>query len=140
MDAFITVIGFTALLFSLRLGGTKSVTRRSSPVRSCTAFLIALVSAYVLSIAFDSVWGTIVGGFALSTIPILVGTIYGFGFYAEARKLATRPLVPRSAYFIIGILAAFAGVVGHKHNLFVGASLLALSLVLPFDSVPKPAS
>jgi hypothetical protein len=140
MDAFITVVGFTALLLSLRLGGTSTVSRRSSAVRNSTAFLIALVSAYVLSIAFDSVWGRIVGGFALTIIPILVGTFYGFGLYIEAGKLATRPVVGRLAYIIIGALATSAGLIGQKHNFFVGASLLTLSVVLPFHPDPKPAS
>src|SRR6476646_5875828 len=128
-----TFIAFTLLLLLLRFGGTASIIKYLPGARNGAAFLVALASAYAFSIAFGNIWGPVVGRFAPSFVPIIAGIVYGFGFYAGARNLATRPMFARSAYFAIGLLAVLAGLVGHKHNFFVGASLLILSLVLPFD-------
>jgi hypothetical protein len=125
---------FTLLLAVLHLGGASLIVKHVSGIRNGTALLTAFISAYVSSIALDNIWAPVIGGAALSIIPIIAGTIYGWGFYSAARKLVTRPVVARSAYFVIGILAVFAGFVGHKHNLAVGGSLLLLSIVLPFEN------
>ena len=129
-----TFLVLTILLLILHLGGTSAIIRFLSGIRNGAALLVALVSAYVFSIALDNIWGPIVGSASLSIIPIIAGTVYGFGFYLAARRLATRPLVARSAYIVIGILAVIAGFVGHRHNFVVGASLLLLSVLLPFET------
>jgi hypothetical protein len=125
-------IGFTFVLLLLHLGGAAGVIKFLPRARNGVAFLAALTSAYVFSIAFDNIWGPLLGAFALSLVPIIAGTLYGFGFYTAARNLVTRPIVARSAYFVIGVFGILAGIVGHKHNVLVGASLVVLSVVLPF--------
>src|SRR5207248_11357921 len=112
--------------------------RHLSWIRHGAALLIAYISAYVFSIALDNMWAPLVGGTSLSVIPIIAGTTYGWGFYSAARKLVTRPAIARSAYFVLGSLAVFAGLVGHKHNLAVGGSLLLISIVLPFEAQIAP--
>jgi hypothetical protein len=124
---------FTLLLAILHLGGVSVIVKRVSGIRNGAALLIAFISAYVFSIAFDNVWAPVINDAPLSTLPVVAGTVYGWGFYSAARKLVTKPLIARSAYFLIGSLAVFAGFVGHKHNLAVGGSLLLLSIVLPFE-------
>jgi len=127
----VTFIAFTFLLLMLYLGGAAAIIRYLSRVRNGAAFLVSLFSAYVFSIAFDNVWGPVVGDLPLSLVPIVAGIAYGLGFYSMARRLATRPIAAKAAFFLIGGLAVLAGFVGHKHNFFVGCSLILLSLVLP---------
>jgi hypothetical protein len=70
----------------------------------------------------------------LVIVPIVAGVVYGVGFYFAARKLVTRAIAARSAYFSVGLLALLAGFVGHRHNLAVAASMLLLSIFLPFET------
>ena len=116
----------------LYLGGAVAIIRYLPRVRNGAAFLVALLSAYIFSIAFDNVWGPVVGGLPLSLVPIVAGITYGLGFYSMARRLATRPIATKAAFFLVGGLGILAGFVGHKHNFFVGCSLLLLPLALPF--------
>ena len=129
---------FTLLLAVLHLGGASAIIRHVPWIRNSAALLIAFLSAYVFSIALDNMWAPVIGGTSLSIIPIIAGTTYGWGFYSAARKLVTRPAVARSAYFVVGSLAVFAGFVGHRHNLAVGGSLLLISIVLPFEAQIAP--
>ena len=82
-------------------------------------------------------WGPLVGGLPSNPDQIVFGIVFGLGFYLVARKLASAAYAARAAYFLIGGLAILAGFVGHKHNFFVGTSLLVLSVALPFGSTWK---
>jgi hypothetical protein len=128
----VTFVAFTFLLLMLYLGGAAAIIRYLPRVRNRAAFLVAVFSAYVFSIAFDNVWGPVLGGLPPSLVPVVAGIAYGLGFYSVARRLATSPNPARAAFFVIGALGVLAGFVGHKHNFFVGGSLLLLPLVLPF--------
>jgi hypothetical protein len=133
MEIFIV---FTLLLLALHLGGTSAIIRYFSRIRNVAGVLIALVSAYVFSIALDNIWATVISGEALTIVPIVAGIAYGLGFYLAARKLATKAIAARCPYMLVGTLALVAGFVGHKHNLAVGASILLLSISLPFETQP----
>ena len=108
---------FTLLLLALHLGGTSAMIKYLSRIRNAVGLLVALVSAYVFSIAFDNIGAPVISGEALSIAPIVAGIAYGLGFYLAARKLATKGIAARSAYVLVGTLALVAGFVGHKHNL-----------------------
>jgi len=125
---------FTLLLIALHLGGISGIIKYLSGVRNGAGFLVGFVSAYVFSIALDSIWAHFIGGESLVIVPIVAGVVYGVGFYFAARKLVTRAIAARSAYFSVGLLALFAGFVGHRHNLAVAASMLLLSIFLPFET------
>jgi len=129
---------FTLVLMALHLGGTSVIIRYLSRIRNGAGLLVALVSAYVFSIALDNIWAPVIGGESLSIVPIIAGIAYGFGFYFAARRLVTRANVARSAYMLVGTLALFAGFVGHRHNLAVGASMLLLSISLRFETQIAP--
>ena len=126
-------IAFTCLLLILYFGVAKVIIKLLPNLRNATAFLVALISAYLFSIALDNLWGPLIGGLSLTILPVIVGTAYGLAFYSIARRLVTKPNAARIAYFLIGALASLAGFVGHKHNLVVGLSLLLLGLFLPFN-------
>ena len=130
-------IAFTCLLLILYFGVAKVIIKLLPNLRNATAFLVALISAYLFSIALDNLWGPLIGGLPLTILPVLAGTAYGLAFYSIARRLVTKPNAARIAYFLIGTLASLAGLVGHKHNLVVGLSLLLLGLILPFNIAAK---
>jgi hypothetical protein len=102
-------VAFTLLLIGLHLGGTSAIIRYLSKIRNGAGLLVALVSAYVFSIALDNIWAPVIGGESLSIVPIVAGIAYGLGFYFAARRLATRANVARSAYVLVGTLALIAG-------------------------------
>jgi hypothetical protein len=129
---------FTLLLLALHLGGASAIIKYLSKIRNAAGLLVALVSAYVFSIALDNIWAPVMSGEALTIIPIVAGIAYGLGFYLAARKLATKRIAARCPYMLVGTLALVAGFVGHKHNLAVGASMLLLSVSLPFETQPAP--
>jgi hypothetical protein len=126
-------LAFTSLLLILYFGAVQAIIKHLPGLRNTAAFFVALISAYLFSIAFDNLWGPLLEGLSLSILPIIAGTVYGIAFYSRARRLTTTPGAARIAYVLIGALAIFAGCIGHKHNLFVGASLLLLGLFIPFD-------
>ena len=125
---------FTLLLIALHLGGISGIIKYLPKARNGAGLLVGFVSAYVFSIALDSIWVHFIGGESLVIVPIVAGVAYGVGFYFAARKLVTKAIAARSAYFSIGLLALFAGFVGHRHNLAVAASMLLLSIFLPFET------
>jgi hypothetical protein len=127
-------LAFTLLLIALHLGGISVTIKYLSGVRNGAGLLVGFVSAYVFSIALDGIWAHFIGGESLIIVPIVAGVAYGVGFYFAARRLVTRPIAARSAYFAIGLLALFAGFVGHRHNFAVAASMLLLSIFLPFET------
>jgi hypothetical protein len=126
-------IAFTCLLLILYFGVAKVIITLLPNLRNATAFLVALISAYLFSISLDNLWGPLIGGLSLTILPVVAGTAYGLAFYSIARRLLTKPNAARIAYFVIGALASLAGFVGHKHNLAVGVSLILLGLFLPFN-------
>jgi hypothetical protein len=128
----------TILLLTLYLGGTAATIRYLSGMRNGLSVVVAFASAYVFSIAFDNIWVAVVGNKAVNVTPVIGGILYGVGFFFPARRLATNPILVRSAYVVIGALALCAGILGHRHNLLVGASMLLLSVVLPFGDGALP--
>jgi hypothetical protein len=108
---------FTLLLIALHLCGIAAIIKYLSGVRNLAGLMVGFVSAYVFSIALDSIWAHCIGTEPLVIVPIIAGVVYGVGFYFAARKLVTRAIAARFAYFSIGLLALFAGFVGHRHTL-----------------------
>ncbi len=132
MIAFLEFVGIAVIVFGLLMVLVDWIAERHPSWRSTVAFLIALGSAYATSFALDLLFGSLPGAYTIKpyTLPVFVWGGYGAGLHSLARLAATGPNPIRLAYFLIGCVAVHAGFVGsHRHNYFVGAGCLAITLV-----------
>lgn len=125
----IIFVGGGLILFGL----VKWVEREHPNWRNPVAFILALGAAYAASFALNMFVGALAGVYSFSplTLPVFTWAVIAFILFVLSRHLRPQNRWICAAFYLIGGIAVFAGLLSPaRYNILVGIPLMLFALVL----------
>ena len=110
----------------------KWVELKHSKWRNPVAFFLALGAAYAASFALDMFVGALAGVYSFSplTLPVFTWAVIAYSLFILSRHLRPQNRWICAAFYLIGGIAVFAGLLGPaRYSILVGIPLMLFGLV-----------